>query len=169
MNNNITEDYVSFEVAKLLKEKGFKAYPEYNRCYIELATNEWREYTREGYEQLDVSIGIGSNLVIIRPTQNVTIKWIRENFGIHITSQPIWYSKNTKIAYFYLIYKNPEEELGNNEDRFSAILEGSHQEVKGNYINDEKYDKLLFDTKFAFNSPEEAIEAALRYCLENLI
>jgi len=99
----------------------------------------------------------------------LAIKWIRENFGIHITSQQIWYSKNTKIAYFYLIYKNPEEDLGNHEDRFAEILEGSYQEVKGNYVNDEKYDKLLFDTKFAFNSPEQAVEAALLHTLKNLI
>ena len=81
MNNNITEDYCSFEVSKLLKEKGFNPYFEYNRCYIEIATNEWKECTVEEYEQLDISIGIGNNLVIMRPTHALAIRWISVNYG----------------------------------------------------------------------------------------
>lgn len=159
MKNDINEDYVSFQVAKLLKEKGFSAY-----C-TSLYTEEGKQNDVGNYNGTDDDKYISYS----RPTHALAIKWIRENFGIHITSQQIWYSKNTKIAYFYLIYKNPEEDLGNHEDRFAEILEGSYQEVKGNYVNDEKYDKLLFDTKFAFNSPEQAVEAALLYTLKNLI
>lgn len=159
MNNNITEDYVSFEVAKLLKEKGFSAY-----C-TSLYTEEGKQNDVGNYNGTDDDKYISYS----RPTHALAVKWVRENFGIHISIQPVWYNKHSNIAYFYLAFENPEKEVTNHDDRFTVILEGSYQDVKGNYVNDEKYDKLLFETGFAFCSSQEATEAALLYTLKNLI
>ena len=65
----IQEDYVSFEVAKLLKEKGFdekcRSYyfgssGRYSRCALEIKTNDFRDGE------------------ILRPTHQMACKWLRE-------------------------------------------------------------------------------------------
>jgi len=161
MNNNIEETYVSFEVAKLLKEKGFdvhcESYYEEDRSLHQFVGNYNSEDQKKEMPHYS------------RPTQSICIKWIRENFGIHICTQQTWYANYSKIAYFYLIYKNPGEEVGSNEDRFTNLLEKSYQHVEGKYINEEKFDKFIFEDKFAFLTSEEATEAALLYTLKNLI
>ena len=48
---------------------------------------------------------------VLVPTHALAIKWIRENFGIHISIQPVWYNKHSNIAYFYLAFENPEKEV----------------------------------------------------------
>lgn len=165
MNNTITEDYCSFEVSKLLKEKGFNCLVniKYTIC-DEDGEDKW---SKVGENSLSFLNGIEDWYAC--PTHALAIKWIRDNFGLFISTQPIWYNKHSKLAHFYLIYKDPENEVGNHEDRFEEILKGSYQEVSGNYLNDEKYDKLIFEKEFAFITVEEAEEAALLYTLKNLI
>ena len=94
MKNNIEDDYCSFEVSKLLKEKGF-------------TWNDWKPF--QGIKIEGVPIGLDNafpcydengkeirphkytetNKHYPRPTHNIAIKWIRKNFGIHIISEPI--------------------------------------------------------------------------------
>jgi hypothetical protein len=81
MNNNIQEDYVSFEVAKLLKEKDFSVDCmhrwdssfnglEFNISDIE---NDWNcNYLSKPY-------------FTSAPSHALAIKWIRENFAIDIS------------------------------------------------------------------------------------
>jgi len=54
MNNNLNEDYCSFEISKLLKEKGFDV------IHTNLVKHNGQNY--------------------FAPTHSLTIKWIRENF-----------------------------------------------------------------------------------------
>lgn len=66
----ITEDYVSFETAKLLKEKGFEG-----RMHT--------FYTEEGTD-IESSYVVPSNFFpIYRPTLQMAMKWLRETFEIH--------------------------------------------------------------------------------------
>lgn len=78
MINNITEDYCSFEVSKLLKEKGFgvacNGKYQHNKEWEHTDTIEWINYNTSWFEG-DIS----------SPTHSLAIKWIRENFGIHIS------------------------------------------------------------------------------------
>lgn len=60
MNNNITEDYCSFEVSQLILKKG----------------GDFRVL-------IDKMLGIKNNTI----THALAIKWVRENFGIHIHSE----------------------------------------------------------------------------------
>lgn len=65
-----TEDYVSFEVAKLLSKNGF-GFPE--DCFT--------YYTLHGIvceKGRSDEVGIAS-----RPTLQMAMKWLRETFGIH--------------------------------------------------------------------------------------
>lgn len=72
----ITEDYVSFETAKLLKEKGFNEI-----CYL--------GYNKNG-EYVPTSNRTNSQIIqpdfcfICCPTLQMAMKWLREVYNIHI-------------------------------------------------------------------------------------
>lgn len=70
----ITEDYTSFKVAKLLKEKGFK----FNSCST--------YYTLHGEVcEIGKSQEIG---IAPRPTLQMTLKWLREVHKLYIVVRP---------------------------------------------------------------------------------
>lgn len=105
----INEDYCSYEVAKLFKEKGF-------------------DY--QGFDYIDFE---GEVIRQDRPTLQMAMAWLRENGIIieilHVTSKPV------NDGWFYSYQKNNDSET--------------------NLIEYPAY--------------EQAVEAALKYCLENLI
>ena len=79
----ITEDYVSFEIAKLLKEKGFDDFT----CHSYFYTNgDIEEETR--YEG---DFG--------RPTLQMAMKWLREEKDLYVMPQIL--SDGTYIGYIY--------------------------------------------------------------------
>ena len=125
----ITEDYVSFEVAKLLKEKGVD-----EKCFT-VYNNDGKFY--------DTRYGIAPSIEIPAPTLQMAMKWLRENHNIHITGVPNGIGENV----FYMgIYRK--------------------YDYGWTYISDcldEEYKEAEFYT------PEEACEAAIKYCLKNLI
>jgi len=124
----ITEDYVSFETAKLLKEKGFDVKCEY--CYA--------EFSKDDIEVIGLSPAkCAQSLKEDRypyVTLQMAMKWLREVHKIHITVYP--YGKHSCDNYQFDIYKNREYLLSKDEG----------------YITN-----------------EQAIEVAIKYCLENLI
>lgn len=101
----ITEDYCSFEVAKLLKEKGFDT-PCRQAYFKDLLV----DYTMYGFcdgELIDC------------PSQSLALKWLREVHNIHITILQI---ESTTITmeqkyFFYRIQKN-RRTVGIFEDTF---------------------------------------------------
>jgi hypothetical protein len=123
----ITEDYVSFETAKLLKEKGFDEATFYD--YNERGTR-WFE---------EVLVNHNSQGGVACPTLQMTMKWLREVHNKHCDIG-VW-----KDGWFYDIFD-------------TKILTGDiYQEFK------------CYNSGEGFNSYEEAAEAAIKYCLENLI
>ena len=136
----ITEDYVSFEVAKLLKEKRFDA-----ECNYEYGI----PVVEQGYVlQMFFKPIKNSELIdeaYAAPTLQMAMKWLRENHNIHIILVIHWlYFANT-LGWMYTITK---------------ILENGVD-----YI-DSKGDE---NDKTFYSSYEEACEAAIKYCLTNLI
>ena len=132
----ITEDYVSFETAKLLKEKGFKVDDETCRRW---AVNK-QLYEEEGH--FNESNAAGDYIPI--PTIQMAMKWLREVHGLYINILP-----------------NPLD------FKHEDIQDGWGCEVThlSNLAYDDNYE--FFQKKY--NSYEEACEAAIKYCLENLI
>lgn len=118
----ITEDYVSFETAKLLKEKGFGS--ECLRFYIPNGHGKWKY---EHYHDFDISDRIEC------PTIQMAMKWLREVHGLYIT-----------ITHRFL----------HNADNDVCF---------GYYVNIDTAQDGEWLTY------EEACEAAIKYCLENLI
>ena len=66
----ITEDYVCFETAKLLKEKGFD----------EFTISFYDKNGSIGFNEVDTRVSDGYQ----RPTLQMAIKWIQETFNIVI-------------------------------------------------------------------------------------
>lgn len=139
----ITEDYVSFDTAKLLKEKGFNE----SVGFIYSENGELLKLSDFGVRYLSNSecddyshwqFPIESVVSIISaPTIQMAMKWLREvyNKSIEIRSQGL---KATGIGWIVEIY---------------------------NLINQDEE----FHHPYTFLTYEEAAEAAIKYCLKNLI
>ena len=130
---NIREDYCSFEVAKLLKEKGFlkgvdlRLIP--NLAFydnIGLRHNVAKWYDSLIQDKIDF---------VVAPTHQMAWKWLREKHIIMVV-QPEYFNGGAECSYWGV-----------------------------DIWADDNYEKLQGD----FPSYEEAVEAALKYSLENLI
>lgn len=96
-NINVQEDYCSFEVSKLLNSKGLPGLKNFP-----ITKKHWK----------------AANL---KYTHALAIKWIRENFGIHITAlksyntekeytyEIVWYTDNIQNSYMADYYNSHEE------------------------------------------------------------
>lgn len=130
----ITEDYISFETAKLLKEKGFM-----DGAIV--------KFFASGYNKNGHILSIRDTELddYPRPTLQMAMKWLREVHKIHINLDIHWlYFANSK-GWMYVIER---------------ILENGVEHI--DYKGDE-------DDKTFYSTYEEAAEAAIKYCLENLI
>lgn len=130
----VTEDYVSFETAKLLKEKGFD---ENTNCQYPVGGIHIGEVCE--YNITDRSRN--PEKYIPAPTLQMAMKWLREvhNVFIDISSR---FSKNADkdICFSYSCKK------------LIDTYKSSYEIGDGEWLN-----------------YEEACEAAIKYCLENLI
>lgn len=128
----VTEDYVSFEIAKLLKEKGFDVYVRsfYDADDMPAQHNEalwdWN-LNKENYR-------------FSAPTIQMAIKWLRETHKLFVFISP-WLMLESDIQYYFEI-----------------------REIKTS-----DFETLYDYTSKELNSFEKAAEAAIKYCLENLI
>ena len=110
----VTEDYVSYEVAKLLKEKGF-------------------DY--QGFDYIDFE---GEVIRQDRPTHQMAMKWLREVYGIFIAIN------NDDLDFNWQCY-----DLINRDSTLDP--------------------KILSESYAGYKTYEKAVEAALKYSLENLV
>lgn len=136
----ITEDYCDFETAKLLREKGFDEKTSHVYYYYE-EDNGWT------FEKLLPGDKFDKDKMIHCPTQALTMKWLREVHGIHIN-----------------VFRYPAAFSGdNNEQRkpwwfqYTLLKPIKEIDIDSHMTNDE------------FESAEEAMGYAIKYCLENLI
>ena len=135
----ITEDYVSFETAKLLKEKGFseRTAPFYK--------GDGTFCSRVGNVYQPFDWNHDKFVFYSAPTLQMAMKWLREK-GFHIFV-PI------EIDY-------DENERG---DRWY------HQPAYYPEIRRADDGKIMCDDGSLYATPEQACEAGIKYCLENLI
>lgn len=142
----ITEDYVSFETAKLLKERGFpQEYDDYHSLvYNEEDYEDEYEVQRMVLETKLVKAGTLSSYPIgvpepkcYCPTLQMAMKWLRKEHNI-VCNIDI----ESRNFYYYSIFI------------IRSSIEAQYQ---------------LTSQKPYFETYEEACEAAIKYCLENLI
>lgn len=121
----IKESYCSFEVAKLLKEKGF-----HEPCIATYNSTTKNFQVEEIYEDWTIHW----KGYISAPTLQMAMKWLREVHNIDICVFP-YQADYISYSYKVKIYKNKEIYL------------------------------TITDSK----TYEDAVEEALKYCLDNLI
>ena len=93
----ITEDYCSYEVAKLLKEKGFDTFKSYG----------WDEELFDKEHPRNFSLGFDSKEHWIScPTHQMAMKWLREEYGISIEISAL-----NRYRWVYTIYRLFEERV----------------------------------------------------------
>ena len=139
----ITEDYVSFETAKLLKEKGFD-WETYG--YWDLTTETHTQ--KIGIETTSKNWNYKWNpfsLPMSAPTLQMAMKWLRKKHKIYVEVRITNHSMSemVNIPRYYWVCINAEKVRWMDE----STAHGS----------------------MSFKTYEEACEDAIKYCLENLI
>jgi hypothetical protein len=133
----ITEDYVSFETAKLLKENGFD-------------TPVWTRYENDDVNEVIFGDRYNWNNSpmgqISAPTLQMTMKWLREDKKILISI-----FCHIDKGYWFCI-----QHFINSPYKF-ATSESIHRK-----------EEILGKIQY-YDAYEQACEAAIKYCLENLI
>ena len=131
----ITEDYVSFETAKLLKEKGFNE----GICHF---------YDEDGFIHCNSGLYFCNstelNGYISAPTLQMAMKWLREVHRLYVEVVPHPFS-----------FEHQD------------IQDGWGCEVM--HLSDLSYDSDYEFFQKKYSTYEQACEAAIKYCLENLI
>ena len=141
----ITEDYVSFETAKLLKEKGFDEETDYIFYHYE-EDNDWC------FEKFLLEDKFDNKKMLHCPTHQMACKWLRKKHQLHISVD------------VSPLYGKTKDEKGRN----TCGLLYWHYMACGVWLN-EKYNPHQKAFVVSAESNEQAIEKALKYCLENLI
>ena len=136
----ITEDYCSFEVAKLLKEKGFNeqcraAYTNYGKLF----TTQIQQYITNAL------CSKGYLWDCTAPTLQMAMKWLREVHNIFICIIPCEVGAGV-MDYTCVLYKI---------DAKNFYFEDLCIQGRAENISEISYEK--------------ACEAAIKYCLERLI
>lgn len=133
----ITEDYVSFETAKLLKEKGFDE-PCDRMWLTERKDSNWVKPKRNSEIKNECTD-------CVQPSHSLVMKWLRIEHNIHIEILMTNHSMSERfdIPKYYWVAVNAKT--------CKWISEST------------VYSARQFDTN------EEACEAAIKCCLENLM
>ena len=79
----ITEDYCSFEVAKLLKEKGFDGDGSDYECHM-----FYSSYSKMIMPIIEIGLVSDFDEVYYAPTHQMAMKWLREKYNILICIIP---------------------------------------------------------------------------------
>ena len=130
------EAYCSYEISKLLKEKGFDwltyaFYIPYEDGDVKFIISKYKEKynTLTDYPWL-----------ISAPTHQLAMRWLREIYDLHIIAYPFKSGNDTSTKHYCCqVFKT------------------------FNLLGHEKY------TNETLASYEEAVETAIKYCLEELI
>ena len=143
----ITEDYVSFETAELLKKKGFdeKCISVYNDGELQLVSS-LDIFCGEGYGEQILTYTNSecewSPIMISAPTLQMAMKWLREVYHIIISVRLF-----NSAEHFYLGEPN----------QFTVDIATTTMSSQKGHI------------RAFYSTYEEACESAIKYCLENLI
>lgn len=125
----IEEAYVSFEVAKLLKEKGFD-----ESCWLKYDNEGYLSFNHVGYINSEEAC---DDFCALAPTHQMAMAWLREVHKLHIE-----------------IARGPK---------------GYHITIETIPLGVVKYiTREIVGTTYV-DSYEDAVEASLKYILENLI
>lgn len=142
----IEEEYVSFEIAKLLKEKGFNVETEHKIWYVVKPYSTGTPFNSITYGVGETTREYSKEHCIPMPTLQMAMKWLRETYNIHIVPYFDKLQDSDDLPYSFTLYLVSE---------YCATIE--------------KTACFDIDENYYWKYPEQACEAAIKYCLENLI
>lgn len=123
-NNDIKEDYVSFETAKLLKRNGF-------------GVKSLAVYNSEG-DFIDKLYRFDGQLLkncILAPTQQMALKWIRENFKIYIDITSAFDSKGINVIFKYMSFNDEMDIVAKSDYQFPTYEEAVENSIIHTLMN----------------------------------
>ena len=143
----IEEQYVDFDTARLLKVKGFRAKCNryYNAQYGMIRTVS--DTFMMDFNDQEHMKSIGMEGAVNIPTQQMAMRWLREEHNIDISIEPHSHSGIKTVEYEFTYW-------------YEGYYHAPYQEKTPNY-------HPLFGK--TYNTYEQACDAAIKYCLENLI
>ena len=156
----MTEDYVNFETAKLLKEKGFDETCTHV-CNIESGKILEADFYTSRYVY-NSWLDKNEPQLIAVPTLQMAMKWLREVH--HIVLVVDYDYECTDKSYCYKVYR-----LGENGKPERVPIYGVGYDIEGNQYRELVSYRDYERSRFEYVKYEEACEAAIKYCLENLI
>ena len=159
----ITEDYVSFETAKLLKEKGFEYNPDESYWLIDADNTLYWISSIGAYDYVDTPTESfqrpknGYRLV----TQAMAMKWLREVHNILLVVDYDY--EFTSTSYIYKIYR-----LVENGRPERVIVKGTSYDKDNNptehIVAVRDYERSAEE----YATYQQAAEAGIKYCLESI-
>jgi len=136
----ITEDYVSLETARLLKDKGFRCVTNryYNAQYDEIRTVS--DIFMMDWNDVEYMKKLGMEGAVAIPTIQMAVKWLRLEHQIFIRL----FIRPDDTGFLHpMVYFAEAFCYGDNLKTQQDVITGRYK------------------------SPEEALETVIRYCLEN--
>ena len=137
----IQEQYVDLDTAKLLKEKGF------DEPCMAYRNKYWDNYKSLRYWRKGGYRSVPNTDYLNVPTQQMAMRWLREEHNIDISIEPHSHSGIKTVEYEFTYW-------------YEGYYHAPYQEKTPNY-------HPLFGK--TYNTYEQACDAAIKYCLENLI
>jgi hypothetical protein len=126
------EQLITFQTAKLAKEKGFDEIVDY--IYM---TNHTTEVLFENINDLKHSDG--NNPFVSAPTQSLLQKWLRDEHNIHIDIHAAQIAWNNKCSYLRSVFK-----------------------IKGKHVSNEYVSYRVKEVKTYEEALEEGLQEALK-------
>ena len=120
----ITEDYVSFEVAKLLKDKGFDA-----ECLGTYSTGD-KELSISS--ECPYSNDLNDDMFIAAPTLQMAIKWFREIHDKNIVLDMVSLDEDCYVLWTYNVYCNKNYKImwGPKQPKYNTYEEACEEAIK---------------------------------------
>ena len=162
MNAVLTTEFVPYEQALALKELGFDEV-----CF--------GRFSNEGdlliahTEKYIISNGVNrSEFFTQAPLYQQCFRWFREKHDLHVHIRKEDYVyKNIHNNYFHFdISKGEQTDITKQEDLYSDLMDECEQNIPGNYLDNEKFNILIFEKGFAFKTYEKAELECLKKLIE---
>lgn len=159
----IKEDYVNFEIAKLLRDKGFDeiTFTWYNKkgkfC---VGKNNFDDYYMNHFS--NIAITDNDKNKCSAPTIQRTVRWLKEKYNILLVVDYEYECDTT--PYFFKIYR-----LDKNGKPKRVTVKGISYDKDNNPIEHIIGYRDWERSEGDYSTPEEAYKMGIKYCLENLI
>lgn len=156
------ELFVPYTESLQLKQLGFN-----EKCfggYLKNSNELWIGYvSSQGGEQFN------RDYYILTPLYQEAFKFFRNKYKLDKIIYFDGFKKKDKIlkVYSFEIIKEDSENgiLTNRDDNFSEVLNKSHQDVPGNYVNDRKFERYVYDI-YGYKTHEECELECLKKLIE---